>query len=184
MLITPSILAADIFELSNWINKMLNQGVKKFHIDIIDPSFADRLGVDCRIIDKLIELNVAFDVHYMAYWNDNFIKKLSAARKIFFHQHAIKNFDLFNQINAGIAIDINEKVTIDVKEYIIMHVKPGYCGQKFDPTNLPLSKQLKSQGKYIIADGGITPLLIGDLVCYDELVLGATLEKYAISEFI
>lgn len=183
--ISPSVLAFDIFELENSIKNLVAENVEKLHVDIIDPSFANYIGVDFKLIEKISKIGIKFDVHYMALWNEELIKKILelGVRKIFFHQERINNLDFFNSINAGIAIEIGEKVKIDCDEYIIMHVIPGYCNQKFDETNLELSKQLKKENKIIIADGGVNFETIEQLKHYDELVIGSALTKHSLKEF-
>ncbi len=187
MKIHASMLAANIFDQANWISK-LSSKVDAFHIDIIDPSVANYVGLDYRIIPKMHELGYEFYIHYMAKWNDELIIQMAEQKPagIFFHQKHIQNRSLFEElkksINVGIALEIGDFMEIDVQQYILMNVQLGYCGQKFDNRNIKLSHQLKAQGKTIISDGGITLDNITELKHFDALVIGNTLNKASVEE--
>lgn len=186
--IHASVLAADIFDLNAWLKNLITQGVDAFHIDLIDPSFANCIGLDSRIAEKISEMNIPFTIHYMAYWNDELIVNLSklGPQKMFFHTKHIRNLDLFHKINGGIAIEVAEVFDLDsainVDEYLLMSVRLGYCGQSFDEYNLSLSKTLKNRGKIITCDGGINIENISKVAHFDNIVIGSGLSKSTIAE--
>ncbi len=188
--ISASILAADIFNLESWIKKMIQQGIKIFHIDLIDPSFASYIGTDFKIIEKIAEIpGIIFDIHYMAKWNDELIHKIfeHKPRKIFFHTKKIENYDLFHKIKAGIAIELQEDDFLksdNVNDYIIMSVPIGFSGQSYNNANEQIALELKNQKKHITADGGINPFNIKNIKFFDEFVVGNSLNKHSISEFL
>jgi|GEM_PF-2491826 len=182
--IQASLLAADIFAYKPWIENLADS-VDAFHIDFVDPSFADFIGVDFRIIPKMHELGYKFVVHYMANWNDQLIEKIASYKPaaMFFHQKQIKNYELFNKLKTitkvGITLELNEipenSIMTEINDFILMNVPLGYCGQKFNDANIPLSHELKKQGKTIISDGGINLDNIMMLKHFDYLVMGKAL---------
>jgi len=180
MEIHASLLAADIFEQQAWITKMA-QHTNAFHVDIIDPSFANFVGLDFRIIPKLVQAEHKFYIHYMAKWNDELIAQMAEHKPagMFFHQYKIDNHEHFESLktktNIGIALELNEEAKIDVQTYVLMNVQLGYCGQKFSNENIAQSHALKQQGKTIISDGGITLETLEYVKHFDALVIGNAL---------
>lgn len=194
MKIQPSILAADIFHLEKWIENLANSGIDTFHIDFVDPSFANTIGIDFRILEKLQQMNLKFTVHYMAYWNEGMISQILKYHptSLFLHSAKIQDMNFFKQIsqthNIGIAIELNEFAenempNIDCPEYLLMNVKLGYCGQTFNDSNLPLARKLQTLGKKITSDGGITLENIDQIVYFDSIVIGNALNKNSVEEF-
>lgn len=188
--IQASLLAADIFNYKPWMEKFAGY-VDAFHIDFVDPSFAGFIGVDFRVISKMHELGYKFVVHYMACWNDELIEKIASYKPaaMFFHQKHIKNYELFHKLKTttkiGIALELNETpesaAMADINDFILMNVPLGYCGQKFNDANIPLSHELKKQGKTIISDGGINLDNIKVVKHFDYLVMGNALNTTDIS---
>jgi len=185
MKIYASVLAADPFNLENWLKSMVLQGIDGFHIDLIDPTFANFLGLDSRIVAKMADFGLPFVVHYMSNWNDKLIQEFAShnPEKMFFHAKKIENWPLFEQLDAGLAIELGENPPkIEVKEYTLMNVKLGYCGQNFDPENLELSKNLQKRGKIITSDGGINLLNLAKIAHFDKIVIGNGLKNTTVQK--
>lgn len=192
--IHASLLAFDIFELKNAI-KNLHNVVDAFHVDFIDPSVAPAIGLDTRILQKLSDINAKFHIHYMACWNEDLVKHMLSYHPatIFFHERLI-NKESFKNLsqnhNLGIAIEVGEyeidkacpALELDMQEYLLMNVKLGKCGQKFQDNNLELSKKLKKEGKIITSDGGINIENICTLSHFDNLVIGNGLGAHSVEE--
>ena len=187
MEIHASLLAANIFDQENWINQFAAQ-IDAFHVDIIDPSFANFVGIDYRIIPKLAQMEHKFYIHYMAKWNDDLIKQMVDAKPagMFFHQSRIENRLLFEQLSAftkiGVALELGEMPSFDVEHYLLMNVKLGYCGQEFNDANIELSHKLKKQGKTVFSDGGIKLEHLDLVKHFDAIVIGNTLNTTPIGQ--
>lgn len=184
MKIHASVLAADVFSTEHWLQEKVAQNIDAFHVDIIDPSFANFIGVDFRIIEKIATMQ-AFYIHYMATWNTAFIEEILKLRPetIFFHQDKIGNMEYFHNISAGIALRLGEQPIIDVAEYVLMNVPLGYCGQTFNDASIQISHELKQRGKTTISDGGINLGNIHLLKHFDAAVIGAGLNQHTVEEF-
>ncbi len=187
MKIFGSILAADSLNYEKWIDHNIKDGIDGIHIDLIDSSFADYIGVDFSLISKIKQKGIEFDIHYMMKWSESLIEKILQynPRCLFLHEKAIDRNYFFNKKNAnlGIAIELDGFYTIDCQEYLIMNVTPGYSGQKFNEKNINLAKELKAEGKTITSDGGITINNIQKVKFFDEVVVGSGLSEHKVADF-
>lgn len=184
-----SALAAPALETGLWISQKMKQGANAIHIDFIDPCFADNFGLSFKIIEELQKLRIPFWVHYMAFWNENLISKIAACEPlgIFFHAKMMKNLEFLFSFNTkiGQALEIGEGVSMDLEHYLLMTVKPGQCGQKFDIKGLEKMQELKNKGKKITIDGGIRPDIM-EIVAPknpDYIVIGSALNEHLIDDF-
>lgn len=184
-----SLLSAPILKLGEWIEEKQKQGIRIFHVDFIDPTFADYIGIDFKIIDEFSKKGIEFWVHYMASWNEILLQKIAEKKPkgIFLHQRCIKDYDklqiLKQHTKIGIALEIGEKIEYDCDEYLLMSVKAGYAGQEFNIDGIKQAEELRAKGKKLTADGGITPKTIKYVKDFDYVVIGSALEKYTLKEF-
>ena len=184
-----SLLACKPNEYERWIKEKINEGIDGFHLDFIDPSFANFVGMDLRIIEYIESLNIPFDIHYMMHFNPQLAQNLinSKAEVVFFHQKKTPENFIKENKKAGIALEINEEIklelNIEAKEYLFLNVKPGYCGQSFQENNLIQAKQMQEKGCKITSDGGITPENSKSIGFFDKLIIGSALNKHHVNEF-
>lgn len=189
MKIYPSVLAFDLFKLEELIAKFASI-TSALHVDIIDASVSNFIGVDFRILKKLHILGHKFNVHYMAKWNDELVAEIFEYQptQTFFHKKHIGNTAMFenlkNQYDIGMAIELDEIIIEeDIATYLLMNVPLGHCGQKFSDGNIKLSYQLQLAGKKIISDGGINLENIDKVRHFDAVVIGNALMQNPISHF-
>ena len=183
MKIHASTLCMNTMAPKTWIKNLLDQKIDAFHIDIVDPSFANYIAPDFAIIKELTKH--PYWIHYMATWNEAFITKLMQLNPlgIYFHQKHIKNTEFFHNIKGSIALELDESPFIDCKNYLLMNVKLGYSGQSFCTNNITQSHELKKNGKIIASDGGINLENISELMHFDDIIIGSALNKNKVSDF-
>ena len=199
-LLAPSILAADLSNLSQQIRLVEIADVDWIHCDIMDGHFVPNLTfgpIVVRAARKATKLPL--DVHLMIDNPDKYLEDFvkAGANSITIHQEAVIHLDrTINQIKelgvkAGVAINPSTPVELlkDVVEnldlVLIMSVNPGFGGQKFISNSInkvketvELRKKLKSNF-LIEIDGGIDNKTIKkalDAGC-DVFVAGSSIFK-------
>ena len=145
-LLLPSLLAADIGNLSRDMATCVENGITAFHIDIMDGVFVPPLSFGDSVVKVAKKQTSIFcDIHLMTVHPENhfesFIK--AGADRIIFHAEATPHshkllLDLRNSgIKGGIAINPGTSFStiqevMDLCDVIlVMTVNPGWGGQPF-----------------------------------------------------
>jgi len=177
MIIAPSILDINSFELEQDIQSAILTGTKRFHIDIMDGHFVPNLSFSPKFVrdfkDKF-PLSIV-EVHLMSNKLSRFIPAFvkAGADIIEFHYEATSKVDYWleylhdHNVKAGLALNPETPVSnlsmyINcVDQILIMSVHPGFGGQKFLPETLKRIEQVNQLIKrslstiLIEVDGGI-----------------------------
>jgi ribulose-phosphate 3-epimerase len=186
--IAPSILAGDLGDLREEVERIGNGGADIVHLDVMDGHFAPNITFGPGTIKALRKYSkLPFDAHLMISeplrYLDRFIEAgcdiISVHAEVCteqtFHQ-IIKKLN-GNGVKGGIAINPDTEVPnwiIDNLDSLyllnVMSVQPGFSGQKFMPEVLPKMSKIdqmireKDSDTVIEADGGVDASNVYDLV--------------------
>lgn len=174
--LSPSLLAADFYNLERQLNVLEKNGVKYIHLDVMDGNFVPNISFGQGIIKNLRKkTDLIFDVHLMIEKPENYIDDFIAAGAdiITIHQEATKHpLRVLQQIRekgAKAGISLNPGTSLTTLDYLweeldlilIMTVNPGFGGQSFISGSIDKIKNTRklidSKNKDIILeiDGGV-----------------------------
>jgi len=171
VLITPSILAADLSRLREEIASV-EPYADWLQVDVMDGHFVPNLSFGAPVV-KWIETKLTLDVHLMVSNPEDRIEEFlkAGADHITFHAEAANDAETQAALiaairdggaTAGVAIKPEtplEAVSVlaDVDLLLIMSVDPGFGGQSFIPDVLEKVKQARAAypNLMIQMDGGI-----------------------------
>ncbi len=166
-LLAPSILAADISNLSGQIRLVEMSGADWIHCDIMDGHFVPNLTFGPIIVKAARKsTKLPLDVHLMIENPDKYLEDFAeaGANSITVHQEAVIHLNrTVNRIKelgvkAGVAINPATPVNtlIDIAEYVdlilIMSVNPGFGGQSFIKNSIKKVKEAVNLRKELNAD--------------------------------
>lgn len=176
VIISPSILGADLCNLKKDIKELESSGIKAVHIDIMDGNFVPNISFGTGMVKAIREItDMELDVHLMVINPDMLIEEMvkAGADSITVHTETcphlfrtictIKSFG----IKAGVAF--NPATSPETVKYtgkmlnkiLVMTVEPGFGGQEFIPGMFDKINELrrfreKNDMDYDIqVDGGI-----------------------------
>ncbi|MDT3697117.1 MAG: ribulose-phosphate 3-epimerase [Ignavibacterium sp.] len=145
-LLAPSILSADISNLSQQIKLVEKNGADWIHCDIMDGHFVPNITFGPVLVEAARRsTDLPLDVHLMIKNPDNFLEDFKNAGADIISVHYEEVIHLNRTISkikelgakAGVVINPSTPVSIvkDIAEYIdlllIMTVNPGFGGQSF-----------------------------------------------------
>lgn len=175
--ITPSVLSANLLDLSSEIRSIEEAGADYHHIDVMDGHFVPNLSFGLPIIASLKRIaSIPLDVHLMVSNPDlvvsNYIE--AGAERLAFHvEAATHHHRLLSSIKdagvkAGIAINPGTPLTdleplLQHLDFItIMSVNPGFSGQSFIDQSVDRVRSLRAMlvkqncsSVEVAVDGGI-----------------------------
>lgn len=199
-LLAPSILSADIANLSEQIKLVEKNGADWIHCDIMDGHFVPNITFGPVLVEAAKRsTNLPLDVHLMIKNPDNFLEdfKNAGADIISVHYeevvHLNRTISKIKELGAkaGVVINPSTPVSIvkDIAEYIdlllIMTVNPGFGGQSFiSNSERRISEAVKLRAELkadflIEVDGGVnknTITKIKNAGC-DVFVAGSSIFK-------
>lgn len=183
-LIAGSILAADLLDLGNDIQKALDAGVDIIHFDVMDYHFVQNLtfGPDLLKAIRGRFPEAVLDVHLMVDpINDKILTDYAraGASMISFHPEATPHVDRYlsfiREQGCQAGLVFNPGTDISCLDYLwerldfvlIMTVNPGFGGQKLIPSMMKKIADVKAMAQRagrdirIEVDGGVAP----DTIC-------------------
>lgn len=179
-LIAGSILAADLLDLGNDIQKALDAGVDIIHFDVMDYHFVQNLtfGPDLLKAIRGRFPEAVLDVHLMVDpINDRILSDYAraGASMISFHPEATPHVDRYlsfiREQGCQAGLVFNPGTDISCLDYLwerldfvlIMTVNPGFGGQKLIPSMMKKIADVKAMAQRagsdirIEVDGGVAP---------------------------
>lgn len=204
-ILSPSMLAADFWNLGEQIDRIQEAGAQYLHIDVMDGLFVPSISFGMSVIASLRKkTDIFFDVHLMIEKPERYVKEFaeSGADLINFHIEATE--DVAGTIAAIRALGKKVGITIKpatpaeaVEPYLemvdmvlVMTVEPGFGGQKLIPEcvdKVPIVRKMiweKGLNVDIEVDGGITTDNVGAAVKAgaNVIVAGSAVFKNDIAE--
>lgn len=195
ILISPSILSADVMNLSKEVQTIAREA-DLIHVDVMDGEFVPNLSFGPNVVRGLKrEFDIPLDVHLMIEHPD--IRAINYARAgadlITFHYEAAKHphrlVEELRQAGAMVGVAINpgtpawslEGLMNIVDMVLVMSVEPGFSGQSFIDYTYDKVRRLRSMANAlskrtrIEVDGGVTRSNAGSLSAAgaDILVAGS-----------
>jgi len=200
VILSPSIMCADLLNLKESVRQLEKSGVDALHIDIIDGQFSPSMPLGIDTVKKLRSITeLPFDVHIMSVNNPWFVNEMLdiGVQQISFHHETTLHADrLINVIKrrgvrAGIALNpatslsVLDSILPQVDCLLLMLINPGFAGDSSE-TQVSYAKEKVAHAAEIIhrrglqtdiqVDGRVSLKLIPQLVGAgaSNLVLGST----------
>ena len=183
--ISPSVLAADLSNLSGDVIDIESAGADMVHLDVMDGIFVPNITFGMPVIKALRDKsNLIFDVHLMIDKPERYAMRFidAGADILTFHLEACeKPQELLEEIREqGVMAGISIKPATPVEDIyplldqcdmvLVMTVEPGYGGQKLIPETIEKVRKLKAEVEKrgidleIAVDGGVNESNASELI--------------------
>ncbi len=178
VMISPSIISANLMELGKAAKEAEEAGADMLHVDVMDGCFVPNITIGPAFVKALKSVtNLPLDVHLMIREPEKYVEAFAKAGAAYITVHVEatthlhKTVQMIKDAGAKAGVTLNPATSIATLEEIIpfvdmvlvMSVNPGFSGQKFIPTSarkVAAVKQMMRERGYdvpIEVDGGINP---------------------------
>lgn len=175
MIIEPSLLNTNTYDVCNQLEQLEKAGITHLHIDVMDGHFVPSQAFGPNTVNDLKDkTEFILDIHLMIEKPENFIPLYKNADIITVHYestcHLYRAIQMIKElgIQAGVAINPGTSVNVIqdilgiVDQVLIMTINPGVPGQTFIktmPKKIKELSELKKKNQFhfdIQVDGNIT----------------------------
>ena len=158
MILSPSLLSADVGNLAAELSALEAAGLRWVHWDVMDGRFVPNITFGQHVIRQLRKRSgLFFDVHLMIVEPENYLSEFQAAGADMLVVHAEATRHLHRTLaeirrlgmKAGVALNpatplsALEYVLEDIDMILLMSVNPGFGGQKFLPITYEKIRRLR-----------------------------------------
>jgi len=185
VVLAPSLLSADFWNLSSAIKKIESSSAEIVHIDVMDGQFVPQVSYGQPVIKSIRpRTSLPFDVHLMVEKPELMVDSFAeaGADMITFHiESTVHAHRLIHHIKslgkkAGVSLVPSTPVASlseilgDVDLVLVMTVNPGFGGQKLIPGCLEKIRQLvrireeRGLGFLVSVDGGVNNQTVSSVV--------------------
>ena len=185
MILSPSLLSADIGHLADELVRLEQAGLQWIHWDVMDGRFVPNITFGQHVIRQMrAKSSLFFDVHLMIEEPERYLASFqeAGAHMLVVHAEATRHLQRTLAeirrlgMQAGVALNPAtplasiECVLDDADMVLLMSVNPGFGGQRFLPFTYQklrtLRQMIRERGlkTLIQIDGGVTPDNTGPLV--------------------
>lgn len=145
-ILSPSILAADFWQLGEQIEQAEQAGAQYLHIDVMDGLFVPSISFGMPVITSLRKrTDIFFDVHIMIQEPERYATEFvkCGADMVTFHleatEHVQDTIDSIRQAGGKVGISIKPGTPVEavlpwldqLDMVLVMTVEPGFGGQKY-----------------------------------------------------
>ncbi|WP_099203065.1 ribulose-phosphate 3-epimerase [Miniphocaeibacter massiliensis] len=156
--ISPSLLAADFYNLEKQIKVLEENNVKYLHLDVMDGNFVPNISYGPGIIKCLrSKTDMIFDVHLMIDKPERYIEDYvkAGADIITIHEeatnHPLRVLQQIRETGVKAGVSLNPGTSLSVLDYLwdeldlilIMTVNPGFGGQSFIKSSIDKIKKTR-----------------------------------------
>ncbi len=177
IILSPSLLAADLLYLGEELDSVVSAGLSHVHVDVMDGNFVPNISYGVNMAHAVRRHGqLKFDCHLMVSEPEKYVAAFaeSGPELITVHVeathhlhrlvHAIKELGVRAgvSLNPATPVDVLRCIIQDLDAVLLMTVNPGFGGQKFIPSVLAKISAVRelalTHGREIIlqVDGGIT----------------------------
>lgn len=181
VLISPSMMCADLCHLEADMRKLEAIGVEMLHMDIMDAHFVPNMPLGLETLRHLRpKTHLPFDVHLMVENNDFFVQEIAkiGAELVSVHAessiHLDRTLSLIRDYGIKAGVALNPATPLDALDYVLdkvdfvllMTVNPGYAGQKLVEATLAKIAECRAM---LDRNGRFVPIQVDGNVSFEHI---------------